>query len=104
MECTCGVNLQRWMTLYLKSLKVDGRPMYSIEKINDLPTVIGCVVSFRLGLTTPLFNINSEPIIGAGVAFDHFYSGGLRENACTHYCVLRADSTRCIHCIPSLVE
>ncbi|KAI2929243.1 hypothetical protein CBS147321_10841 [Aspergillus niger] len=43
MECTCGVNLQRWMTLYLKSLTVDGRPKYSIEKINDLPTVVGCV-------------------------------------------------------------
>lgn len=45
MECTCGVNLQRWMTLYLKSLKVDGRYKYSIEKINNLPTVVGCTVS-----------------------------------------------------------
>ncbi|EKV21290.1 Major facilitator superfamily domain, general substrate transporter [Penicillium digitatum] len=43
MECTCGVNLQRWMTLYLKSLKVDGHPRYSIGKINSLPTVIGCI-------------------------------------------------------------
>jgi ACS family pantothenate transporter-like MFS transporter len=45
MECTCGVNLQRWMTLYLKSVKVDGHAKYSVEKINNLPTVVGCVVS-----------------------------------------------------------
>ncbi|OOF93301.1 hypothetical protein ASPCADRAFT_53414 [Aspergillus carbonarius ITEM 5010] len=43
MELSCGVSLSRWMTLYLKSLKVDGRPKYSIEKINSLPTVMGCV-------------------------------------------------------------
>ncbi|KGO77033.1 Major facilitator superfamily domain, general substrate transporter [Penicillium italicum] len=43
MECTCGVNLQRWMTLFLKSLKVHGHPKYTIQKINSLPTVIGCV-------------------------------------------------------------
>ncbi|QKX54969.1 uncharacterized protein TRUGW13939_02059 [Talaromyces rugulosus] len=43
MECTCGVNLQRWMTLYLKSVKVDGHAKYSVEKINNLPTVVGCV-------------------------------------------------------------
>ncbi|KAK1142618.1 hypothetical protein N8T08_007422 [Aspergillus melleus] len=54
MECTCGVNLQRWMTLYLKSLKVDGRPMYSIEKINSLPTVVGCVELAWLLLSSTL--------------------------------------------------
>ncbi|OKL61274.1 hypothetical protein UA08_03349 [Talaromyces atroroseus] len=43
MELTCGVNLQRWMTLYVKSLKVDGHYKYSVEKINNLPTVVGCV-------------------------------------------------------------
>ncbi|GAD95623.1 pantothenate transporter, putative [Paecilomyces variotii No. 5] len=42
MELTCGVNLQRWMTLYLKSLKVDGHYKYSTEEINDLPTIVGC--------------------------------------------------------------
>lgn len=64
MECTCGVNLQRWMTLYLKSIKVDGHAKYSIEKINALPTVIGCVVSllvsndFSILLTRPARNFS----------------------------------------------
>ncbi|KAL2402444.1 MFS transporter PfmaC [Exophiala dermatitidis] len=42
MELTCGVNLQRWMTLYIRSLKVDGHAKYSVEKINAIPTVVGC--------------------------------------------------------------
>ncbi|KAJ0413156.1 major facilitator superfamily domain-containing protein [Aspergillus carlsbadensis] len=54
MECTCGVNLQRWMTLYLKSLMVDGKPRYSIEKINSLPTVVGCVELAWLLLSSTL--------------------------------------------------
>lgn len=45
LELTCGVNLNRWMTLFLKSVKVDGHPKYSVEKVNSLPTVIGCGVS-----------------------------------------------------------
>ncbi|KAE8141391.1 major facilitator superfamily domain-containing protein [Aspergillus pseudotamarii] len=39
MECTGGVNLQRWMALYLKSLNANGYHKYSIEDINNLPTV-----------------------------------------------------------------
>lgn len=65
MECTCGVNLQRWMTLYLKSLMVDGRPKYSIEKINDLPTVIGCVELVWLFVSSSLADFLKEraPVI-----------------------------------------
>lgn len=36
--------MNRWMSLFLKSLRVDGHPKFSIEQINDLPTVMGCVV------------------------------------------------------------
>ncbi|UNI23893.1 hypothetical protein JDV02_009685 [Purpureocillium takamizusanense] len=42
-ELNCAVNLQRWMGLWLKSLKENGHPKYSIEEINALPTVIGCL-------------------------------------------------------------
>ncbi|KAF5587214.1 major facilitator superfamily transporter [Fusarium pseudocircinatum] len=42
MELTCGVNLQRWMTLWTKSLRVDGKPKYSTEKVNAIPTAVGC--------------------------------------------------------------
>lgn len=43
------------MTLYLRSLTTpDGRPLYSIEKINDLPTVIGCVELIWLLLSSSL--------------------------------------------------
>ncbi|KAF5684620.1 major facilitator superfamily transporter [Fusarium denticulatum] len=42
MELTCGVNLQRWMTLWIKSLRVDGKPRYSTEKVNAIPTAVGC--------------------------------------------------------------
>ncbi|RKK95493.1 hypothetical protein BFJ68_g14779 [Fusarium oxysporum] len=42
MELTCGVNLQRWMTLWIKSLCIDGKPKYSTEKVNAIPTVVGC--------------------------------------------------------------
>ncbi|KAF4340444.1 major facilitator superfamily transporter [Fusarium beomiforme] len=42
MELTCGVNLQRWMTLCIKSLRVDGKPKYSTEKVNAIPTAVGC--------------------------------------------------------------
>jgi ACS family pantothenate transporter-like MFS transporter len=44
MELTCGVNLQRWMTLWIKSLRVDGKPKYSTEKVNAIPTAVGCTV------------------------------------------------------------
>lgn len=50
MECTCGVNLHRWMTLYLKSVKVDGHTKYSVEKVNNLPTVVGCVVGILVSI------------------------------------------------------
>ena len=55
MELTCGTNLQRWMTLYLKSLKVDGHYKYSLTKINSLPTVIGCVVRIFGPSDKPLY-------------------------------------------------
>ncbi|EWG54142.1 hypothetical protein FVEG_17254 [Fusarium verticillioides 7600] len=42
MELTCGVNLQRWMTLWIKSLRVDEKPKYSTEKVNAIPTAVGC--------------------------------------------------------------
>ncbi|KAH7258923.1 major facilitator superfamily domain-containing protein [Fusarium redolens] len=42
MELTCGVNLQRWMTLWIKSLRDDGKPKYSTEKVNAIPTAVGC--------------------------------------------------------------
>ncbi|KAL4779338.1 major facilitator superfamily domain-containing protein [Aspergillus varians] len=68
MECTCGVNLQRWMTLFLKSLKkADGKPLYSIEKINDLPTVVGCVELAWLLISSTLADFLQvrAPIIAA---------------------------------------
>lgn len=43
LELTCAVNLQRWMALWLKTLKENGHPKYSVEQINALPTVIGCL-------------------------------------------------------------
>ncbi|KAG9502053.1 hypothetical protein J7337_007765 [Fusarium musae] len=45
MELTCGVNLQRWMTLWIKSLRIDGKPKYSTEKVNAIPTAVGCTLS-----------------------------------------------------------
>lgn len=45
MQLTCGANIQTWMTLYLKSLKVDGIPKYSTASVNVLPTIVGAVVS-----------------------------------------------------------
>lgn len=56
------------MTLYLKSLTTpDGRPLYSIEKINDLPTVIGCVELIWLLLSSSLADFLQlrAPIISA---------------------------------------
>ncbi|RAH65874.1 MFS general substrate transporter [Aspergillus aculeatinus CBS 121060] len=71
MECTCGVNLQRWMTLYLQSLKVDGRPRYSNQKINSLPTVIGCVELAWLLISSTLadfLNVRAPIIAFLGLA------------------------------------
>lgn len=45
MELTCGANQQRRMSLYLKSRQVDGHNEYSVEQVNDLPTVAECLVS-----------------------------------------------------------
>ena len=60
MECTCGVNLQRWMTLYLESLNANGHHKYSIEDINNLPTVVGCTVSILPAtMLLPLANLGS---------------------------------------------
>ncbi|CAG8925386.1 unnamed protein product [Penicillium salamii] len=80
MECTCGVNLQRWMTLYLKSLKVDGHPRYTIEKINSLPTVVGCVELAWLLLSSTLadfLQVRAPIIAGLGtiqlIAYIIFY-------------------------------
>ena len=37
------------------------------------------------------------------MAFAQFYAGKLPNNARTHHCLFRADSTRCIHRIAHLV-
>ncbi|ODM21129.1 hypothetical protein SI65_04182 [Aspergillus cristatus] len=44
---------------------VDGRPKYSIEKINDLPTVIGCVELVWLFVSSSLADFLKEraPVI-----------------------------------------
>ncbi|KAJ5584268.1 major facilitator superfamily domain-containing protein [Penicillium hispanicum] len=63
MECTCGVNLQRWMTLYLKSVKVDEHAKYNIEKINALPTVIGCVELVWMILSALVMDKTQNPPI-----------------------------------------
>ncbi|KAE8388716.1 major facilitator superfamily domain-containing protein [Aspergillus alliaceus] len=70
MECTCGVNLQRWMTLYLKSLKVNGHNKYSIEKINNLPTIIGCVELVWMLVSSALVDKTQNPplvLLGLGL-------------------------------------
>ncbi|CAG7918511.1 unnamed protein product [Penicillium olsonii] len=40
MQLSCGQQVSTWMRLWLKSLTIDGRPRYSVEQINNLPTVI----------------------------------------------------------------
>lgn len=60
MELTCGVNLQRWMTLWIKSLRVDEKPKYSTEKVNAIPTVVGCTVSHLSHICCPLVNKTSS--------------------------------------------
>ncbi|KAJ6116829.1 hypothetical protein N7512_006554 [Penicillium capsulatum] len=68
-ELTCGVNLNRWMSLFLKSLKVDGHAKFSIEQINDLPTVIGCVEMAWMFLSSMLadrFQAHAWIIVGLG--------------------------------------
>lgn len=44
---TCGSSVQTWMALWLKSEKTaDGKNRYSVPEINNIPTVVGAVVSF----------------------------------------------------------
>ncbi|OXG13285.1 hypothetical protein C367_06168 [Cryptococcus neoformans Ze90-1] len=42
-ELTCGVNLQRWVTLYLDSLYVNGHKKYSVQQVNNLPTLVNAL-------------------------------------------------------------
>ncbi|KAH8705509.1 major facilitator superfamily domain-containing protein [Talaromyces proteolyticus] len=63
MELTCAVNLQRWMTLYLKSLKVNGHYKYSTEKINALPTIIGCAELVWMILSATLVDKYQTPAL-----------------------------------------
>ncbi|KAJ6445401.1 Protein phosphatase 2C [Purpureocillium lavendulum] len=67
LELTCAVNLQRWMGLWLKSLKENGHPKYSIEQINALPTVIGCLqlVWMLLSSFTADYLQNASVVIAA---------------------------------------
>ncbi len=49
LELTCGVSLQRWMVLWLSSIKVDGVPKYDVPQVNWLPVGIGGAVSYPRG-------------------------------------------------------
>lgn len=43
---TCGSSVQTWMALWLKAEKnADGGSRYSVPQINNIPTVVGAVVS-----------------------------------------------------------
>lgn len=41
LELTCGVSLQRWMVLWLSSVKVNGHKKYSVPEVNFMPVGIG---------------------------------------------------------------
>ncbi|KAF7590246.1 hypothetical protein BBP40_003130 [Aspergillus hancockii] len=75
MQGACGVDLQRWMTLYLKSLKVDGHLKYSVEKINNLLTVIGYTELVWILLSATLMDLTqSSPIILLGCEVVQLYA------------------------------
>ncbi|KAH6638878.1 major facilitator superfamily domain-containing protein [Boeremia exigua] len=43
LQLSCGQQISTWMRLWLKSLTSNGKPRYSVEQINTLPTVINAL-------------------------------------------------------------